>query len=161
MLSFGTSGLLYADNLVMYDRQTESLWPQLTFTAPVGVLTGTPLTPHVLQTVSWAEFRAAHPQAWVLSRDTGFDRDYGRNPYVGYDDPQRPLLFPLPQEDRRERLKERVIGLGVGQPGDVAGAQESRLVDGRDAVGWRPSGADLAGVDQPRREGRIAHVVQR
>jgi len=39
LMDFGTSGLLYADNLVMYDRQTESLWPQLTGQAAVGVLT--------------------------------------------------------------------------------------------------------------------------
>jgi Protein of unknown function (DUF3179) len=64
VLSFGTSGRLYADNLVMYDRQTESLWPQLTFTAAVGALTGTRLIPHVLQTVAWRQFRTAHPRAW-------------------------------------------------------------------------------------------------
>lgn len=109
LLSFGTSGRLYADNLVMYDRQTESLWPQLTFTAAVGVLTGTKLTPHPLQAVSWDEFRAAHPGAWVLSRDTGFTRDYGHNPYVGYDNPDSRPLFPVPDADHRERLKERAL----------------------------------------------------
>ncbi|HEX6233040.1 MAG TPA: DUF3179 domain-containing (seleno)protein, partial [Jiangellaceae bacterium] len=39
VLDFGTSGRLYASNLVMYDRQTESLWPQLTGQAAVGVMT--------------------------------------------------------------------------------------------------------------------------
>ena len=114
VLSFGTSGLLYADNLVMYDRQTESLWPQMTFTAAFGMLTGTRLTPHVMQTVSWRQFRDAHPRAWVLSRDTGYQRDYGLNPYASWDDPQRPLLSPLPRRDEREPLKERVIGIGDG-----------------------------------------------
>lgn len=131
----------------MYDRQTESLWPQLTFTAAVGVLTGTKLTPHVLQAVAWCEFRAAHPQAWVLSRDTGFDRDYGRNPYAGYDDPQQPLLFPLLNADRRERLKERVIGIGHGSAAvavlrsTVAAAGVLEVaVGGRELIVWHRPG---------------------
>ncbi|HCT76647.1 MAG TPA: hypothetical protein DGT23_08675 [Micromonosporaceae bacterium] len=147
MLSFGTSGRLFADNLVMYDRQTESLWPQLTFTAAIGVLTGTKLVPHVLQTVSWKEFRAAHPQAWVLSQETGFNRNYGRNPYAGYDDPDGQLLFPLPDADRRERLKERVIGVGDG-PSAVAVVRSAVAaagvvqvnVEGRELVVWHRPG---------------------
>jgi hypothetical protein len=181
VLSFGTSGRLYADNLIMYDRQTESLWPQLTFTAAVGLLTGTKLTPHVLQAVAWREFRAAHPHAWVLSRDTGFDRDYGRNPYASYDDPQQPLLFPLPQEDRRERLKERVIGIGDGATAvavlrsTVAAAGVLEVtVGGRDLIVWhRPgqasaldnyavgTGRDIGtvGVFDPVLDGRRLHFT--
>jgi Protein of unknown function (DUF3179) len=181
VLSFGTSGRLYADNLVMYDRQTESLWPQLTFTAAVGVLTGTRLTPHVLQTVAWRQFRTAHPRAWVLSRDTGFTRDYGRNPYAGYDDPQQPPLFPLPDADRRERLKERVIGIGDGTAAvavvrsavAAAGVVEV-TVGGRDLIVWhRPgqasaldddavgSGRDIGtvGVFDPMLDGRRLHFT--
>jgi hypothetical protein len=70
LLDFGTSGLLYADNLVMYDRQTESLWPQLTGRAAVGVLTGTQLKAIPMGIVGWADFRAAHPDAQVLTRVT-------------------------------------------------------------------------------------------
>ncbi len=161
VISFGTSGRLYADNLVMYDRQTESLWPQLTFTAAVGVLTGTRLTPHPLQTVAWREFRVAHPQAWVLSRDTGFARDYGRNPYAGYDDPQQPLLFPLPEQDRRERLKERVIGLGDGATAvavvrsAVAAAGVLEItVGGRDLIVWHRPGQASALDDDAVGTGR-------
>ncbi|MCI0689373.1 MAG: DUF3179 domain-containing protein [Sporichthyaceae bacterium] len=147
LLSFGTSGRLYADNLVMYDRQTQSLWPQLTFTASVGVLTGTRLTPHVLQTVAWREFRVAYPQAWVLSRETGHPRAYGRNPYVGYDDPDGGLLVPIPGLDQRERLKERVIGIGEGAAAvavlrsSVAAAGVLEVtVDGRVLVVWHRPG---------------------
>jgi hypothetical protein len=115
VLSFGTSGMLYADNLVMYDRQTESLWPQLTGQAAVGVLTGTSLTAIPMGIVAWEDFREANPDALVLSRDTGFDRPYGRNPYVGYDDPEGGLLFGLPADtDDRLPVKERVIGLRDG-----------------------------------------------
>ena len=99
MLSFGTSGMLYADNLVMYDRQTESLWPQLTGQASVGVLTGTRLEAIPIGVVGWEQFRSAHPDALLLTRDTGHDRDYGRNPYAGYDPPTAPCWWsPRPGE---------------------------------------------------------------
>lgn len=91
---FGTSGRLYNSSLVMYDRQTESLWSHFTGQAVIGTLTGTTLETLPVSTVSWATFRGAHPDALVLSRDTGFNRDYGRNPYPGYDDVnQAPFLF--------------------------------------------------------------------
>jgi hypothetical protein len=114
LLSFGTSGMLYADNLVMYDRQTESLWPQLTGRASIGVLTGALLEAVPMGTVAWRELRATHPRALVLSQDTGFDRPYGSNPYVGYDNPDGDLLFELPDSDERLPVKERVVGLEGG-----------------------------------------------
>ena len=116
VLSFGTSGMLYADNLVMYDRQTESLWPQLTGQASIGVLTGAELTAIPMGVVAWDDFQKANPSALVLSRDTGFQRPYGTNPYVGYDDPDGDLLFGVPGEpDERLATKERVVGISEGQ----------------------------------------------
>lgn len=113
--TFGTSGLLFADNLVMYDRRTESLWPQLTGRAAVGALTGTQLVSIPMGTVGWAQFRAEHPDARVLSRATGFDRHYGDNPYVGYDDPGSEPMFEVPGEpDTRLPVKARVVGVGDG-----------------------------------------------
>ncbi len=114
--TFGVSGYLYADNLVMYDRATESLWPQLTGIASVGVRTGLTLESIPLGTVGWDQFREAHPDALVLNRNTGHERDYGRNPYPGYDEPGTEPLFPLPgdpaEADERLEAKTRVIGLG-------------------------------------------------
>jgi Protein of unknown function (DUF3179) len=63
VLTFGTSGKLYASNLVMYDRQTESLRPQLTGQASLGVLTGTTLDSYPLAPVAWRDFPAANPDA--------------------------------------------------------------------------------------------------
>ncbi len=115
VLTFGTSGMLYADNLVMYDRQTESLWPQLTGEAAIGVLTGQRLDAIPMGTVAWSDFREGHPESLVLSQDTGFDRRYGANPYVGYDNPNGGLLFGLPDDpDQRLPIKQRVIGLAAG-----------------------------------------------
>ena len=125
VLSFGTSGLLYADNLVMYDRQTESLWPQLTGQASVGALTRTELIAIPMGTVAWRDFVSADPNARVLSQETGFDRPYGTNPYTGYDDPDGDLLFGLPGDpDTRLPVKERVVGLGDG-PASVAVVRSS------------------------------------
>ena len=112
LYDFGVSGLLRNSDLVMYDRQTESWWQQLTGEAIVGTLTGTVLPFVPASTVSFADFRLAYPDALVLSRDTGFDRDYGRNPYVGYDDTSSPFLF---QGDTDARLKpaERVVAVDI------------------------------------------------
>ncbi|BDZ64542.1 DUF3179 domain-containing protein [Agromyces mangrovi Wang et al. 2018] len=130
-LTFGTSGLLYADNLVMYDRQTESLWPQLTGIASVGALTGTELTAIPMGAVGWADFLEAEPDALVLNRDTGHSRSYGTNPYIGYDDPSTLPIFPLPEPtDARLTAKTRVVGIDVD--GEVVAITRDRLA--RDGV---------------------------
>jgi hypothetical protein len=162
VLSFGTSGRLWANNLVMYDRQTESLWPQMSFTASVGVLTGTELTPHLATLLSWGDFRQAHPDAWVLSRDTGHDRDYGRNPYVAYDQPDRQPLFPQATDDARLPAQTRVIGIedddGDGTPVAVvrdqlaAAAVMELAIGGTDLIAWHRPGQASA-LDDARVSG--------
>ncbi|HEV8280263.1 MAG TPA: DUF3179 domain-containing protein [Candidatus Limnocylindrales bacterium] len=111
---FGTTGNLRYSDLVMYDRQTESWWQQATGEAIVGELIGAKLTFLPAQIVSLADFERAHPAGDVLSRDTGFSRDYGRNPYVGYDTvDQNPFLFDGVL-DGRLPPKERVVTIGDG-----------------------------------------------
>jgi len=90
VLDFGTTGRLRYSNLIMYDRQTETWWQQATGEAIAGDLTGTQLEFYPAAIISWSEFKTTYPQAKVLSRDTGYVRDYGRNPYVGYDDVNKP-----------------------------------------------------------------------
>ena len=145
ILTFGTSGLLYNYNLVMYDWQTRSLWPQLTGQAAMGVLTGTTLAAYPIAAVAWREFRAAHPDAWVLNRNTGYQRDYGRNPYVGYDDPNSGP--PPGGADARLPAKERVIGLSG--PHEALAIVRATLahdgvraitVDGRRLIVWHRPG---------------------
>ncbi|CAN5511714.1 DUF3179 domain-containing protein [soil metagenome] len=110
-LDFGTTGRLRNSDLVMYDRQTESWWQQLTAEALVGELTGTTLEILPSQIVSWADFSRLHPDAKVLSRDTGFSREYGRNPYAGYDRPgSEPFLFEGETDDSLPP-KERVAAI--------------------------------------------------
>ncbi len=114
VLEFGTSGSLYRSALVMYDRQTESLWSHFTGEAVAGTLTGESLRTFPVSTVAWGDWRRAHPGGLVLSRDTGHDRDYGRNPYPGYDDVNTsPFLFEG-EVDGRLAAKTRVVGITRG-----------------------------------------------
>jgi len=147
LMTFGTSGKLYLSDLVMYDRQTESLWSQIEGRAIAGVQTGAQLERIPVQTVTWAQWREAHPEGWVLSRDTGADRDYGRNPYIGYDEAASdPFLFDGDADPRFEP-KERVLGLGGEQdPVAVPLAALSRVrvfeveVSGQPVVLWAVEG---------------------
>jgi hypothetical protein len=147
VLTFGTSGRLYLSDLVMYDRQTESLWSQIEGRAIAGALAGAELDRVPVQTVTWAQWRRANPDGWVLSRDTGVDRDYGRNPYTGYDDPRtQPFLFDG-EPDSRLPAKERVAALG-GDADPVAvpltALTEAGVleldVSGRPVVVWAAAG---------------------
>jgi len=111
VMSFGTSGLLWNSALVMYDRQTETLWSHFTGEAIVGMLTGTELEMFPVATVPWGVWRDAHPDGLVLSRDTGFDRNYGSNPYPGYDDiTSEPFLFEG-EVDGRFTAMTRMVGI--------------------------------------------------
>lgn len=92
-LTFGTSGKLYNNNLVMYDRQTNSLWPQILGTAVQGPLKGRSLDTFPVRTTTWDRWSDRHPDTRVLSRDTGHDRNYDRDPYDGYED-RRSTPFP-------------------------------------------------------------------
>ena len=114
VLDFGTTGNLRKSDLVMYDRQTESWWQQAIGQGIVGDLTGTQLTILPASLVSWDTFRTEHPEGTVLSKDTGFSRPYGNNPYVGYDSAStRPFLFDG-KPDGRLAPKEHVVTVSLG-----------------------------------------------
>ncbi len=107
LLDFGTTGKLRHSDLVMYDRQTETWWQQATGEAIIGELTGTTLRFLSAPSVSWSDFKREHPRAEVLSRDTGFNRPYGKSPYDGYDT-GRPFLF-RGRTDGRLPVMARVV----------------------------------------------------
>jgi hypothetical protein len=133
LLDFGTSGKLYKSNLVMYDRQTKSLWPQVTGQAVIGPLTGERLEFVPLQMVSWEDWQAQNPGGLVLSRDTGADRDYGYNPYEGYDQEDSPPFLFDGDPDPRLPPKARVVGVLVG---DEAVAFPYSALRSRATGGW-------------------------
>jgi len=124
-LEFGVSGYLRNSDLVMFDRGTESWWQQITGNAIVGDFTGTNLELLASSIVAWADFKAAFPNGKVLSRETGHRRDYGYNPYVGYDDVQSsPFLFHG-RKDGRLVAMERVVAVELA--GEVVAYPFSRL----------------------------------
>jgi hypothetical protein len=113
-LDFGTSGRLYRSDLVMYDRQTHSLWSQMEGRAIVGARAGTRLGLVPANTLAWEDWQAMHPGGKVLARATGHRRAYGWNPYVGYDRPGSSAFLFSGRPDPRRPLKERVVGLVRG-----------------------------------------------
>jgi len=110
VLDFGVSGLLYNSDVLLYDRQTESLWSQIMTTAIAGPMKGRRLTMAPVVHTTWADWRQRYPQTLVLSPDTGHRRDYGHDPYAGYAQSER-VMFPLRFNNRRFHPKEPVIGV--------------------------------------------------
>ena len=117
IFEFGTSGRLYNSALVMYDRQTESLWAHYTGQAIAGALTGSQLELIPVATVAWETFLAEHPNGLVLTRPGGFGRSYGTNPYAGYDSPSGQPLFAGSEPDPQLPPMTRVLIIRHG--GDV------------------------------------------
>ncbi len=141
--TFGTSGRLFASALVMYDRATESLWTHFDGKGIVGVLTGTELDVYASPLMAWDEFRTNYPTGQVLDEtQTGFSRNYGANPYVGYDNPDtRPFLF-VGDADERARAKERVVGVSHAGA-DVAYSLQSLAGNGPTVTTVKHGDADL------------------
>lgn len=108
--TFGVSGLLYKSDVLMYDHQTESLWSQIKQEAVTGELTGTRLKLLPLIHTTWGAWRREHPESLVLSTDTGYSRNYGRDPYASYEKTDR-LMFPVGKIDRRYPPKSWVLGI--------------------------------------------------
>lgn len=108
-VTFGVSGLLYFSNMLMFDDTTFTLWSQLIGEGMVGDLAGGSLVRYPAQIVGFAEARLAEPEALVLGRETGFRRNYGQNPYVGYDEAGSPAFLFQGPSDGRLPPKARVI----------------------------------------------------
>ena len=116
VLDFGTTGRLRFSNLIMYDRQTETWWQQASGNAIAGELTGTQLDFYPAAIISWQQFKSEYPGGQVLSRDTGFNRSYGSNPYIGYDDVNRPpFLYQGPATPGELPPVARVLTVDFGQ----------------------------------------------
>ena len=140
-VEFGTTGRLRKSDLVMYDRRTESWWQQFTGRAIVGEYAGRELGQIPSRLVAFGDFAAAHPDARVLSRETGHEKPYGINPYRGYDTiGSNPFLLDEPADPRLPAM-ERVLAVDAGQRAHVfplsalAGAPlQNRVIEGRPIV---------------------------
>lgn len=111
ILDFGTTGRLRNSDLIMYDRQTETWWQQFTGEGLIGEHAGRQLDFLPSQVLSFADFVDRHPNGLVLE-NPGFARQYGVNPYGGYDTSARPFLFSGEIDERLAAL-ERVVGIDL------------------------------------------------
>ncbi|MFQ5794333.1 MAG: DUF3179 domain-containing protein [Candidatus Bipolaricaulia bacterium] len=137
-VEFGVSGRLRNSDLVMFDRTTETLWQQITGEGLIGSLAGELLEKIPVDMVLWGDWKEANPDAQVLSRQTGFARDYNADPYDGYkvsDD----VSFGTRFTDQRLRPKENVIGVVVnGQAKAYTVEALNRLKLVNDELGGEP-----------------------
>lgn len=109
---FGVSGLLYNSDVLMYDRESESLWSQLLRQAVSGPHKGLQLKHVAMINTTWGHWRARHGDTLVLSRETGHRRDYGGDPYAGYE--RSPdVLFPVKFRAQGYHPKEQVLGIEI------------------------------------------------
>jgi hypothetical protein len=112
-LQFGVSGLLYNSDVLLYDRNSESLWSQLLGKSVSGKLKGVNLPQLPAAHTTWKDWQQRHPDTLVLSRNTGFNRDYRKSPYSGYEKTRR-LYFKVSNKAPADyHPKERVIGLEI------------------------------------------------
>jgi hypothetical protein len=113
VLTFGSSGLLYRSNKLMYDRATRTLWNQLTGEPVLGPMVGTGIRLEVLPLVltTWSDWQAEHPETLVLSYYTGFGRQYQPGiPYGAYFS-QSDTMFPVAQRSELLPTKSRIFAI--------------------------------------------------
>ena len=144
-VEFGTTGKLRNSDLVMYDRASESWWQQFTGEAIAGERLGDRLELLPSRLESWADFRERHPDGRVLVPNDPNFRDYGRNPYVGYDTASYPFLYRGTAPNNVAAM-ERVV---VVRNGDVPGVVTLSAV--REAGTY-----DLDGTTLSWREGQAS-----
>lgn len=154
--TFGVSGLLYRSDLLMYDRESESLWSQISAEAVSGPLLGKRLRLHRARMDRWGAWRRKHPETSVISRDTGHRRNYARSPYADYAT-SRKLMFPVPS-DPRYHPKMPTLGLRIPEEGSRAypaselasagGSVRERFL-GRDVRVSYDSDRQVFGIDAP------------
>lgn len=111
---FGVSGKLYNSDVLMYDKETESLWSQIKMEAVTGSMTGTRLTLLPLAHTTWGAWKTEYPDTKVLSKKTGHFRNYGGSPYSSYETSNQ-IMFPVKHKDNRLSRKEWVLGVIINK----------------------------------------------
>ena len=92
VLDFGVSGLLYQSDVLMYDRQSESLWSQLKMQAVAGKKKGSPLKQIAAEQMTFGAWLARYPKGGILSTNTGHKRRYDRGGYRFYEKQAEPIF---------------------------------------------------------------------
>ena len=107
--TFGVSGLIHKNNLIAYDRSTNSSWSQMKNKSVAGELKSTPIETIQLVEMTWGAWKNAFPESQVLNTNTGYDRNYDQYLYgKDYSEDNDHILFPIYNEDHRLERKNLV-----------------------------------------------------
>ena len=163
--TFGVSGLLYNSDVLLYDRQTQSLWSQIKMQAVSGGQSGKPLKLINTERTTWQAWKKDHPESLVLSEQTGFNRDYRRSPYSSYELSDH-IMFPVNNTSSELANKDFVIGVNINDkykayPLRILQKQKNTIVDQiggqRITVKYNELGQSASVLDQ---NGRIIPSIQ-
>jgi Protein of unknown function (DUF3179) len=144
--TFRVSGLLYKRNLLLYDQETESLWSQLGGVAETGDLAGTSLELLPVTQTTWARWESEHPQTVVLSFNTGFRRDYARDPYADWQLDRRLALVVEAKHSAKLYPFSALKRVGSSLTDDIGGEKVTIVFDSRDqtATAQGPNGEQIS-----------------
>lgn len=110
--TFDVAGMVFNNNTLFFDRQTQSLWSQLLGQAVAGKASGQMLEQVPVAWTTWDNWKAQYPNTMVMSRNTGFEIDYAVDPYAEYET-SRGLRYPLNKVNKLMPLKEKVVGVEI------------------------------------------------
>lgn len=128
--SFGVSGLLYRSDVLMYDRESMSLWSQLGMKGVSKEATGQKLNWLPSEQTTWKAWKKKHPNGRVLSTDTGYKRQYASQAYASYFASEH-VMFPVPQFRKELEDKSKVIGIiidGIAKAYPLKLLQQKQLI---------------------------------
>ena len=127
--TFGVSGLLYNNDVLLYDRQSESLWSQIMGEAVSGPLKGTEMEYIQTTHTTWKKWKQMNPYSQVLSKETGYTMNYEENPYGNYEKQER-IVFPSESSDDRYHPKAWTLGIEVDGKYKAYPFEELKKTDG-------------------------------
>lgn len=160
--TFGTTGKLRNSDLIMYDRETDSWWQQFTGEAIAGSRSGTQLRIIPSRLESWQSFQDRHPDGEVLVPDNPGFRDYGRNPYAGYDSSGVPFLYRGPMPEGITPLSYVVVVRDGPEPLAVSLdrlRKEGSIEEDGIKIAWVPgvrSVLDTSNIEEAREIGSVS-----
>lgn len=138
---FGVSGKLHNSDLVMYDRYEGNLWQQITGEGIVGPAARRDeiLKQVSITTTRWGDWKKEHPDTKVLSRETGFSRDYDAYPYGTYEEDDE-IYFGVNDLNKELQIKTVVYGIEVN---NETKAYPENSFDTQPIINDNVGGADL------------------
>ena len=142
-LLFGNTSALYESDMVFFDHETGSYWQQVNGRAIVGPFTGAQMRLLPAQTTSWSLWKGQFPHTRVLSRDTGYERPYDSDPFLGLAESLNrgdDFLFPVSDLARDPRLDPGAVVVGVEVDGTQRAYPIERIGNGvvNDRIGEVP-----------------------